>query len=133
MKGGAHPSPFAALAFPSSKKVPIHCWLDRESFPVVAWQSPASNSQPYGDFLHHHRAALTTRLRRLSFKLIQSFKRIGSHSMLDGAQYLFSHLTNAFIYSDKNSSLYIHKYCNNIHNMICKSNFTSFMSIYMYI
>ena len=34
MKGGAHPSPFAALAFPNSKKVPIFCWVDRESFPV---------------------------------------------------------------------------------------------------
>ena len=35
MKGGAHPSPFAALAFPNSKKVPIFCWVDRESFPVT--------------------------------------------------------------------------------------------------
>ena len=36
MKGGAHPSPFAALSFPNSKKVPIYCWVDREGFPVVA-------------------------------------------------------------------------------------------------
>ena len=28
MKGGAHPSPSAALAFPNSKKVPIYCWVD---------------------------------------------------------------------------------------------------------
>ena len=25
IKGGAHPSPFPALAFPNSKKVPIYC------------------------------------------------------------------------------------------------------------
>ena len=65
MKGRAHPSPFAALAFPNSKKVPIYCWVDRESFPVVAWRSPASNSRPYGDFLHRNRAALTTGPRHL--------------------------------------------------------------------
>ena len=29
MKGGAHPSPFAALSFPNSKKVPIYCWVDK--------------------------------------------------------------------------------------------------------
>ena len=59
MKGGAHPSPFVALSFPDSKKVPIYCWVDRHSFPVVAWRGPGSNSRPYGDFLHHNRAALT--------------------------------------------------------------------------
>ena len=66
MKGGAHPSLFAALAFPNSKKVPIYCWIEKESFPVIAWRSPASNSRHYGDFLHRNRAALTTRPRRLS-------------------------------------------------------------------
>ena len=34
-KGGAHPAPFAASFFPDSKKLPIYCWVDRESFPVV--------------------------------------------------------------------------------------------------
>ena len=29
MKGGAHPSPFAALSFPNSIKVPIYCWVGR--------------------------------------------------------------------------------------------------------
>ena len=29
MKSGAHPSPFAALAFPNSKKVSISYWVDR--------------------------------------------------------------------------------------------------------
>ena len=42
MKGGAHPSPFAALSFPNSKKVPIYCWVDRESFPAAAQRSRAS-------------------------------------------------------------------------------------------
>ena len=37
MKDGAHPSPFTALAFPNSKKVPNPCWVDREGFPVLAW------------------------------------------------------------------------------------------------
>ena len=31
MKGGAHPSPFAALSFPNSKKVPIYCWIVSKS------------------------------------------------------------------------------------------------------
>ena len=30
MKGGANPSPFAALFFPDPKKVPIYCWVDSE-------------------------------------------------------------------------------------------------------
>ena len=30
MEGGAHSSPSAALAFPNSEKVPIHCWVDKE-------------------------------------------------------------------------------------------------------
>ena len=29
MKGGARPSPFAALSFPNWKKIPIYCWVDR--------------------------------------------------------------------------------------------------------
>ena len=49
MKGGAHPSPFAALSFPNSKKVPIYWWVDRASFSIATWL--------YGDFLHHSRAA----------------------------------------------------------------------------
>ena len=63
MKGGAHPSPFAALAFPNSKKVPIHCWADRER---EFSSRRMANSQPYGDFVHLNRAALITRPRRLS-------------------------------------------------------------------
>ena len=31
MEGGAHPTHFAALSFHDSKKVPIYCWVDRES------------------------------------------------------------------------------------------------------
>ena len=57
---------FCCLSLQCFEKVSIYCWVDRESFPVVAWRSPASKSQPYGGFLHHNRAALTTRLRRLS-------------------------------------------------------------------
>ena len=44
MKGGAHPSPFAALSFSNAIKVTIYCWVERESFPVVAWRSPGSNT-----------------------------------------------------------------------------------------
>ena len=50
MKGGAHPSPFAALSFPNSKKVPIYCSVDRESFPVAAWPRRASNSRDTATF-----------------------------------------------------------------------------------
>ena len=41
MKGGAHPSPFAALALPDSKEVFIYCSADKEYF---QWPSPGSNS-----------------------------------------------------------------------------------------
>ena len=54
MKG--HSFPFAALSFPNSNKLSIFCWVDRESFPVAAWRSRASNSRFYGDFLHRSRA-----------------------------------------------------------------------------
>ena len=63
MEGGAHPSPFAALSFPDLKRVSIYCWVNRKSFPVVEWRRPALNSQPFGDFLYHNQAVLTTRLR----------------------------------------------------------------------
>ena len=59
MKGGANRAPLTALSFPNSKKVCFYCWVDRESFPVIAWQNPALNSQPYGNFLHHNQATLT--------------------------------------------------------------------------
>ena len=42
MKGGAHPSPFAALSFANSKKVPIYCWFDRER----VFQSSHGEAQP---------------------------------------------------------------------------------------
>ena len=45
MKDGAHPSPLAALSFPNSEKIPIHCWVDREIFAIVAWELT-----PYGLF-----------------------------------------------------------------------------------
>ena len=41
MKGGAHPSPFAALAFPNSKKVPFTAGLTERVF-----QSSHSEAQP---------------------------------------------------------------------------------------
>ena len=66
MKGGAHPSPFAALSFPNSKKVPIFCWVEFSSRRMA---QPSLELTRYGDFLHHSRAALTTRPRRLSATL----------------------------------------------------------------
>ena len=65
MKGGAHPSPFTALSFPNSKKVPIYCWVDRE-FSSRRMAKPSLELTRYGDFLRYSRAALTTRPRRLS-------------------------------------------------------------------
>ena len=68
MKGGAHPSPFAAFAFPRiRKRYPFTAGLTERVF--QSWRSPAPNSQPYGVFLHHNRAALTTRPRRLSWTI----------------------------------------------------------------
>ena len=43
---------------------------NRASFAVVAWRSLASNPRPYGDFLHHNQAALTTQLLRPSKELM---------------------------------------------------------------
>ena len=67
MKGGQR-MPVLSLPKPFliRKKVPVLSWVNKESFPVVAWRSQPSNSQPHGDVLHHNRAALTTRPRRLS-------------------------------------------------------------------
>ena len=50
MKGGAHPSPFAALSSLIRKRVFIYCWVDRESFPVAAWRSRNSNSRDTATF-----------------------------------------------------------------------------------
>ena len=62
IKGGAHPSPFL-----HSKKVPIYCWVDRESFPSSnGMVKLRAISRPSGDFLLHNRAFLATRLRRSS-------------------------------------------------------------------
>ena len=69
MKGGAHPSPFAAVSFPNSKKVPIYCWVDRE-FSSRRMAKPSLELTRYGDFLRYSRAALTTRPRRLSIDVI---------------------------------------------------------------
>ena len=39
MKIRAHPSPFAALAYPHSKKVLIYCWVDKRVFlSLDGWQ-----------------------------------------------------------------------------------------------
>ena len=53
VKGGAHSSPFTAILFPDSKKVPICCWVDK-SFQVIGWQNLGAISQTFGKFLHHN-------------------------------------------------------------------------------
>ena len=65
MKGRAHPSPFAALAFPNLKKVPIHCCVDREfsSHRMVKSSLELTTLQRLSA---PHWAALTTRPWRLS-------------------------------------------------------------------
>ena len=45
MKDGAHPSPFAALSFPDSKKIPIYFWVDRV-FQSLADSRQDSNQGP---------------------------------------------------------------------------------------
>ena len=57
-ESGAHLSPFAALSFPDSKKVPFSAGLTGEA---QLW-----SHDPPATFLHHTRVALTTRLQRLS-------------------------------------------------------------------
>ena len=73
MAGGAHPSPFAALSFPNSKKVPIYCWVDRE-FSGCCMAKPSLELTLYGNFLHHNQVALTTRLGRLSHITVINLK-----------------------------------------------------------
>ena len=78
MKGGAHPSPFAALSFLNSKKVPMYCWVDRESFPVAAWRGRASNSRFTATFCTvvellqplDHDASLTAPLYIMKFYML---------------------------------------------------------------
>ena len=59
MKCGAHPFPFAALSIPYMKNVPIHCWVDSESFPVVAYDL-------HTNFALLIQVALTSRQRSFS-------------------------------------------------------------------
>ena len=66
MKGGAHLSPFAALSFPNLKKYQFSARLTE--FPCRRMAQPSLELTRYGDFLHHSRAALTTRPRRLSWR-----------------------------------------------------------------
>ena len=54
MKGGAHPSLFAAVSFPNSKKLPIYCWVDEFFNCPIA--KPSLELTRCGDFLHHSRA-----------------------------------------------------------------------------
>ena len=53
VKGGINPSPFAALSFPVSKKVPIDWWVNNESISLVGRRNPGAVSRPLGNFLHH--------------------------------------------------------------------------------
>ena len=70
MKGGAYPSPFAALSFPNSKKIPIDSWVDRD-FSSCRMAKPSLKLPLYGDFLHHKQASLTTLRRYLDLHEIK--------------------------------------------------------------
>ena len=52
----AHLSPFTALSFPYSKKVPIFCWVDREIF-----QSPHGGAKPRNHEIRRLSAPLPSR------------------------------------------------------------------------
>ena len=90
MKGGAQFTPFATLFFPYSKKVPIYCWVDRESF-----LSSHGKVQPRTHVLRlYNRAALTTRPRRLSHlsyqltdignRLVEQYTELGESGCYKG-------------------------------------------------
>ena len=36
---------FCCLILPLFEKVPTYCWVHRDTFPVVEWRNPASNSR----------------------------------------------------------------------------------------
>ena len=86
MSGGAHPSPFAALSFTNSKKVPIYCWVDRE-FSSRRMAKPSLELTRYGDFLRYSRAALTTRPRRLSLRYRYIMSQIRKHCIVSFQRY----------------------------------------------
>ena len=67
VKGGTHPSPFAALSIPNSNKVPFTAGLTE--FSSCRMAKPSLELMLYGDFLRHNRATLTTRPRCLSLYL----------------------------------------------------------------
>ena len=75
MKGGAHPSPFAALSFPNSKKGTHFLLGWQREFSSLRMAQRSLELTRYGDFLHHSRAALTTRPRRLSQWALIGFPR----------------------------------------------------------
>ena len=52
MKCGAHPSRFATLSFHDSKKLPIYCWVDWESFLVALTTRPPSFSNLFSGDVH---------------------------------------------------------------------------------
>ena len=71
VKGEAHVSPFATLSVFGSKSTNL--LLSRQNVAVIGCRSSGSSLRPSGDFLHHSRVTLTTRLRCLSstYKILQ--------------------------------------------------------------
>ena len=71
MKGGAHPSPFAALSFPSSKKkTPFTAVLTEFSSRRMA--KPSLELTRYSDFLRYSRAAIAEYNVRLMHKYFRA-------------------------------------------------------------
>ena len=74
MKGRAHPSPFAALSFPNSKKQPFTAGLTERVF-QSPHAKPSLELTLYGDFLHHNRATLTIQPQRISSFVLPTAKQ----------------------------------------------------------
>ena len=81
MEGETHPSLFVSLSFPNSKKVPNHCWVDRER----VFQSSHGEAQPqsydfefYGDLVYKLRKIIGKNDFPYHFKkIIVRYKKIG--------------------------------------------------------
>ena len=81
MKGEAHPSPFAALAFPNSEKVPVYYWVDREfssrrmAKPCLELTTFRRLSAPWPSRSNHPTTAPLTGRRMLIKRYVLTVKR----------------------------------------------------------
>ena len=98
MKGGAHPSAFAALSFPNLKMVPNYCWVDRVS--SLRMVKPALNSRFTGSLSapkpshSNHTTTEPLCVASFFFSVTELFNNL-VHLRCMGTRMFFNHFCNA--------------------------------------